>query len=153
MNYKDQSGFTLVEMLIVILVIAALSVILISIIDPQASQGRARDGVRMNNVKNISEGIESYRQLEGSYPDNSDPSDEDSTLMKTYIKKWPDPLADDGSMNPDNAYVYVQAGSGFILRTLNATGGCYKYQTDWSKVLECPIAECTNSISLASDCN
>ena len=40
MNYKDQSGFTLVEMLIVILVIAALSVILISIIDLGMPEGQ-----------------------------------------------------------------------------------------------------------------
>lgn len=153
MNYKDQSGFTLVEMLIVILVIAALSAVLVSIIDPRGSQGRARDGVRMNNVKNIAEGIESYRQIEGRYPDNNDPSDVDSTLMKTYIREWPEPLADDGSLDPDNySYVYAQAGNGFVLYTRNSVGNCYKYQTDWTKYMECPISECTSAISLASDC-
>ena len=154
MRYKDQSGFTLIELLIVIIVIATLSTVLISIIDPAKSQGRARDGVRLNTVSTLAEGIESYRQIEGSYPLNSDPTDPDSLLRTVYIKDWPKPLAGDGTIDPDNwSYRYYQAGSGFILFSPNSRGGCYKYQTDWYKLMECPVSECNNTLSSASDCN
>ena len=150
---KNQSGFTLIELLIVIVVIAVLSSVLISLLDPTSSQGRARDGVRLNTVSNLAEGIESYRQIEGSYPLDSDPADPDSLLRTVYIKDWPRALADDGTEDPANwSFRYYQAGSGFILFSPNSRGGCYKYQTDWYKMMECPASECTNSLSSAADC-
>lgn len=154
MNYKNESGFTLVELLIVVFVIGALSAVLVSIINPSATQGRARDGVRLNNIKNISEGIEAYRQIEGSYPVNSAPANPNSTLMKTYIKKWPNALADDGAIDEDNyTYHYNKVGKGFVMYTKNSLGGCYKYQSDWAKVSTCPVSECSAAMSLASACN
>ena len=60
---SNSAGFTLIELLIVISVIAALSVVLVSIVDPVGSQGKARDGVRLSHVKNLAEAIESYRQI------------------------------------------------------------------------------------------
>jgi prepilin-type N-terminal cleavage/methylation domain-containing protein len=154
MPFDKQKGFTLIELLIVIIVIAALSTVLISIIDPAGSQGRARDGVRLNNVKNLAEGIESYRQIEGSYPLDSDPADPDSLLRTTYIKEWPKPFADDGTLDPVNwSYEYYQAGSGFILYTPNSKSTCYKYQTDWYKMMDCPAVECTNNLSSSFDCS
>jgi len=154
MSFKNQSGFTLIELLIVILVIAVLSGILINFLDPTGSQGRARDGIRMNTISNLAEGIESYRQIEGSYPLDGDPANPDSLLRQVYIRDWPKPLADDGSVDPDNwSYRYYQAGAGFILFSPNSKGTCYKYQTDWAKMMECPAAECTNFLSSANDCN
>jgi prepilin-type N-terminal cleavage/methylation domain-containing protein len=154
MKFKDQSGFTLIELLIVIIVIASLSTVLISIIDPEKSQGRARDGVRLNTVSTLAEGIESYRQIEGSYPLDSDPLDPNSLLREVYIKAWPKPLADNGTEDPVNwSYQYYQTSNGFILLSPNSRGGCYKYQTDWSKLMECPVAECGNFISSSPDCN
>ena len=92
MNYKKESGLTLIELLIVVLVIGTLSAVLVSLIDPSASEGRARDGVRLNTVKNLAEGIESYRQIEGAYPANGDPTNASSLLRQTYLKDWPKPI-------------------------------------------------------------
>lgn len=154
LSSKNQQGFTLMELLIVVSVIAVLTIVSISIIDPTGSQGRARDGVRMSNVNNLSEGIESYRQIEGAYPLDSDPGDPDSLLMKTYLKGWPKPLADDGTLDSLNwSYKYAQIGDGFILYSPTSRGTCYKYQTTWHKLMECPEAECTNALSLVADCN
>ena len=149
-----QKGFTLIELLIVILVIAALASVLLGLIDPAAQSGKARDGVRLNTVKNLSEAIESYRQIEGAYPLDTDPTDENSTLRKSYIDKWPDPLSDDGSLDPDNwSYKYANVIGGIVLYSPNSHGGCFKYQTNWAKVMTCPAEECTTSLSLASSCN
>ena len=150
---SNSAGFTLIELLIVISVIAALSVVLVSIVDPVGSQGKARDGVRLSHVKNLAEAIESYRQIEGSYPLDADPQNPASTLRTTYIRTWPSPLANDGTEDPAWAYIYAQAGTGFVLYSPNSRGGCYKYQTDWRNAMNCPIAECSTDISLASDCS
>lgn len=150
----NQRGFTLIELLIVVLVISALSAVLVSIINPTGSQGRARDGVRLSTIKNLSEAIESYRQIEGSYPADADPQNPDSLLRSTYIRDWPQPIADDGTVDADNwSYLYAQAGQGFVLLSPNAMGGCYKYQTDWRNVKSCPIAECGTDVSLSSECS
>jgi len=155
MLYKKEHGFTLIELLIVVLLISALSAISISIISPSASEGRGRDGVRLNTVKNLAEAIESYRQIEGEYPLDGDPINEDSLLRQTYIKGWPKPLADDGSEDPTNwSYAYSQQGvDGFTLFSPNSRGGCYKYQTDWRGMMYCPVSECTIALSFDSDCS
>ena len=147
-------GFTLIELLIVVSVIAVLAGVLMTIIDPAGSQGKARDGVRLNTVKNLAEAIESYRQVEGSYPLDGDPQNETSLLRTTYIREWPAPVADDGAIDATSwSYRYAQAGIGFVLYSPNSQGGCYKYQTDWRNLMTCPAAECDTSVSATSDCN
>lgn len=150
----NSRGFTLIELLVVVSVIIALSAVLINVIDPAATQGKARDGVRVNNVKNLSEAIESYRQVEGSYPANTDPQDANSLLRTTYIRDWPAAVANDGSIDATNwSYRYALAGQGFILYSPNAQGGCYKYQTDWRNIMTCPVTECSITlVSPASSC-
>ncbi len=153
---KNKKGFTLIELLVVIIMIGALTGIGISVINPTASRGRARDGIRNKNVKSLSEAIESYKQLENKYPANGDDLDENSLLRTVYIKKWPEAQADDGSIDEDNwmyEYTQMDSGDGCILFSPNSTGKCFKYQTNWARVLECPKAECSTAESLESDCN
>lgn len=153
MSYKKELGFTLVELLVVVLVIGALAAVLLSIINPTASEGRGRDGVRLNTVKALAEGIESYRQIEGEYPLNGDPTNSASLLRTTYIKDWPKSIADDGSIDDINwSYVYAQGGSGFVLSSPNSRGRCYKYQTDWNGMMDCPATECDLNLSLSLNC-
>lgn len=152
---QKEQGFTLIELLVVIIMIGALTGIGLSIINPTATRGRARDGVRNTNVKSLAEAIESYKQLENEYPANDAPQDENSLLRTVYIKKWPEALANDGAIDEDNwAYVYSQmpSGDGVIIYSPNSTGGCYKYQTDWAKIMECPKTECSTTVSMATDC-
>ncbi len=64
--YKKRSGFTIVELLIVIVVIAILATI--SIVAYSGVQTRARDTARMTGIKNLAKGIELFYAANGSYP-------------------------------------------------------------------------------------
>ncbi|MBI2414471.1 prepilin-type N-terminal cleavage/methylation domain-containing protein [candidate division WWE3 bacterium] len=152
---QPQYGFTLIEILLVISMIGVLSAISVSLINPKSSSGKARDGVRIANVKSISESIESYRQVEGSFPATSDATTATSELRKVYLRKWPEPISDEGSLDATNwSYVYFNTGSdGFLVYSPNSLGGCYKYQSDWGKVMTCPISECKSEFSLVANCN
>lgn len=152
---KKENGFTLIELLIVVIVIGLLSGVLISIIDPVRSQGQARDSVRYNNIKNISEGIESFRQVEGYYPATADPTTSTSLLRTVYLKNWP--VGYDNSGNVNEAvwgYRYARpSATGFVIYVPISTTGCYKYQTTWKKVKVCPVAQCNTNVSAMNACN
>jgi prepilin-type N-terminal cleavage/methylation domain-containing protein len=63
---KTKSGFTIVELLIVIVVIAILATI--SIVAYNGIQSRARDSARLNNAKDITGSLERYYVFNGNYP-------------------------------------------------------------------------------------
>lgn len=63
---KKQTGFTIVELLIVIVVIAILATI--SVVAYSVVQGRARDSQRLNDMKTIVQALEMYRAEHGRYP-------------------------------------------------------------------------------------
>lgn len=66
-------GFTIVELLIVIVVIAILAAIVI--VAYQGVQGRARDSARLSDMKTIMKALEIYKTNTGSYPGaNSTPT-------------------------------------------------------------------------------
>jgi general secretion pathway protein G len=63
---KKQTGFTIVELLIVIVVIGILAAITITAYT--GVQGRARDTQRIADLKAITEALEIYRVNNGAYP-------------------------------------------------------------------------------------
>lgn len=63
---KSEFGFTIVELLIVIVVIGILAAITITAYN--GAQVRARDSARISKVKSISKAIELYRVDNGTYP-------------------------------------------------------------------------------------
>lgn len=63
---KTKSGFTIVELLIVIVVIAILAAI--SIVAYNGIQSRARDAGRIQKIKDIAKAIELYKIDNGQYP-------------------------------------------------------------------------------------
>lgn len=65
-NQKDQKGFTIIELLVVIVIIG----ILVALALPQlfAAQARGRDTDRKNDLKNVSQQLETYYNDTGSYP-------------------------------------------------------------------------------------
>lgn len=63
---KTARGFTIVELLIVIVVIAILATI--SIVVYNGVQGRARDSKRYSDLKSIASALELYRVDQGGYP-------------------------------------------------------------------------------------
>lgn len=64
--HKTRSGFTIVELLIVIVVIAILAAILV--VAYNGIQGRSRDATRLQDIANIRKGLELYKAERGSYP-------------------------------------------------------------------------------------
>lgn len=63
---SGQAGFTIVELLIVIVVIAILAAI--TVIAYNGIQGRARDSQRVQDIKTIVKALEFYKVDNGSYP-------------------------------------------------------------------------------------
>lgn len=66
MRLKAGRGFTIVELLIVIVVIAILASI--SIVAYTGIQGRARDSQRLQDMKTIMKALEVYKVQTGNYP-------------------------------------------------------------------------------------
>lgn len=66
---KSKSGFTIVELLIVIVVLAILAAI--SIVAYNGVQERARNAQREQDIKTIAKALEMYYLDEGAYPSTS----------------------------------------------------------------------------------
>ncbi len=63
---KSKNGFTIVELLIVIMVIAILAAI--SVVAYRGIQARARDSIRIKDLKEVQKLVEAYKAVHGSYP-------------------------------------------------------------------------------------
>lgn len=63
---RSDRGFTIVELLIVIVVIAILAAI--TIVAYNGIQARSRDTIRINDLKQIQKVVELYKAENGSYP-------------------------------------------------------------------------------------
>jgi len=147
-NYRQkQSGFTMVELLLVVSIIGILSAVMISVINVSKQKGTARDGVRMANVEKLVAGIESYFAAEkGLYPIDADTINVASVFRTIYVKNWPQGLDNDGKMNEavwGYKYSQLDSGDNFVLYAKNSGGqGCYKYRSDWGKMQDCKEANC-----------
>lgn len=96
----NSRGFTLVEILVVIVVLAALAIF--STVALPIQLAKARDAVRKSNIDRIKNAIEEYYADKGCYP-ISIPTCNNSLVFgdKTYLSNLPcDP-------NTKNSYVYV----------------------------------------------
>jgi type II secretion system protein G len=109
-----QRGFTIVELLIVIVVIAILAAI--TIVAYNGIQGRALDSDRVSDLATIRKALESYKVVNGSYPEENAASWEYSTTdpqnflsaLKPFLSKIPvDPVND-----ANNFYYYYLYDAG-----------------------------------------
>jgi len=78
---KNAKGFTIVELLIVIVVVAILATI--SIVAYNGIQVRARDAQRNNDITVLLKGLENYRTINGVYP-TATPTSGDSGWESSY---------------------------------------------------------------------
>lgn len=83
---KQRSGFTLVELLIVIVVIAILASI--SIVAYQGIQSRARDTQRLQDVKTIAKAMEMYYADKGVYPPTNGSTKINTAWVTTADASW-----------------------------------------------------------------
>ncbi len=66
MQTKKNAGFTIVEMLIVVTILAMLAGILIPVLEDSASS--SRDARRAADLKSVSSALEAYKRVNGSFP-------------------------------------------------------------------------------------
>jgi general secretion pathway protein G len=78
-------GFTLIELIIVVSIIAILSGIVILVINPAFYQGKARDGRRKTDLAVLQNSLELYYEENGSYPGSGNLA----ALDPTYISNVP----------------------------------------------------------------
>jgi general secretion pathway protein G len=81
-----RSGFTLVELLIVIIVLALLTVV--SGTAYTATMKTARDGRRKIDLESIRSALEVYRSDHSTYPDTEDGSSSLASFLETGSKKY-----------------------------------------------------------------
>jgi prepilin-type N-terminal cleavage/methylation domain-containing protein len=70
MKMKRNAGFTIIEMLIVVTILAMLAGILIPVLDDAGES--AREARRQSDLKNVQAALESHRRTNGLYPDTAD---------------------------------------------------------------------------------
>jgi type II secretion system protein G len=83
---KRTSGFTIVELLIVIVVIAILATI--SVVAYAGIQVRARDSQRQQDIKQIVAALEMYYLDNGAYPNGSGSTTINSSWSTTADASW-----------------------------------------------------------------
>ncbi len=94
---KQDSGFTLVELLIVITILVFLAIMLIGIINPNALIGRANDSRRKSDLNKIRTAFEEFSNDNGRYPTAAEVSlwnrmsncDKKVDDLKNYLPAWP----------------------------------------------------------------
>ncbi len=74
-NFKLQKGFTLIEMIIVVGIIAILSVGVLTVLNPGAQFSKAGNAKRKSDLSQIQKALESYYADRGRYPPNPLASD------------------------------------------------------------------------------
>ncbi|MBD3366430.1 prepilin-type N-terminal cleavage/methylation domain-containing protein [candidate division WWE3 bacterium] len=67
-NLKNKKGFTLIELMITVSIIAILSGIVLQVLNPQALRAKTRDKQRIADLKRIQAGLELYFADNRVYP-------------------------------------------------------------------------------------
>lgn len=68
---SKEKGFTLIELVIVIGILAILSIFVLAVVNPIEQFAKARDAQRKSNLGQIQKALEQYYQDNGKYPANN----------------------------------------------------------------------------------
>jgi len=121
MKRQRQAGFTIIEMLIVVTILAMLAGILVPVLENAAQS--SRDSRRASDLKSVQSALESFKRVNGAYPDTTG--------------AWSGDSAADGGLGYD-ATGYIPGLVPDFIPVLpkdpsadypNATGG-YRYRSD-----------------------
>lgn len=127
-NSRPQAGFTLVELLIVIVVIAILAAIAITAFS--GVQAGARDSQRESDIAQVKQALEVYYQDEGYYPASLAGTADSvlSTLDGIEGDALVDPQADDGVDNSFSDSEAAAAGDyGYVATNCDPAAECQSY--------------------------
>jgi prepilin-type N-terminal cleavage/methylation domain-containing protein len=93
---NNQKGFTLIELMLVVLIVGILGRVTIGIISQGRQRDRAKDAVNLANLTKVASALESYYYGEGKYPaktaGNGNPLLDpiNNVSLDVYLKVWPD---------------------------------------------------------------
>lgn len=119
---KKIKGFTLIELIIAIAVIAVLSTIFISVVDPVSQSQKTNDARRKSDLAQIQRALEAYYNDVGTYPshstdplnpyqistvDTTDPIKEFGDSWQPYMNVVPKDLS-----FPKRKYLYYASSGG-----------------------------------------
>ena len=128
-NRTTQRGFTLIELMLVVLIIGVLSGIMLGVINIPGIQAKSRDARRIGDIKKIQTSLELYFSDFRGYPTkvvwqdvSSGASPLSSVISPNYITRVPDDPKDGSNapagvacFNGNTAYAYyyiTNAGAG-----------------------------------------
>lgn len=106
-----QQGFTIVELLIVIVIIGILAALVF--VQFSNMQARGRDAERKADLRLIESKLAEYNADEGQFPE-ADPA-EDVTTALTDIDGIPDDALEDPTNSGDHVYMYSSDGDTYTL--------------------------------------
>jgi prepilin-type N-terminal cleavage/methylation domain-containing protein len=129
---NSQLGFTIVELLIVIVVIGILAAI--TIVAYNGVQSRAFNIRVQADIKNVEKIVESYKAINGSYPSTGalstvygDSNCTGGTIRADWVpsvtEKLPQSQTNSGVGGQRGCYMYSSDGTNYILSAWNAISG------------------------------
>jgi prepilin-type N-terminal cleavage/methylation domain-containing protein len=150
---KQQIGFTIVELLIVIVVVAILAAI--TIVAYNGIQSRARDAERSQDIISIQKVVELYYTDKGVYPSHTQlqdpawrvanlPSQGEGIFINPQDPGSTNSMVASGSSVALNKYSYYAVDSAGAL--CNTGGSCVGYRMTW-KLEANPTVNLTKSVT------
>lgn len=126
--WKSSLGFTLVEILIVIVIVGILTAGAISVINPLDQLQKAHDAKRKSDLTQVQKALELYSNDVGSYPEIASPSDYRIKGFDDFPVAWGEqwtPYMETLPKDPSSSknYVYVSNGRIYYLYASLDRGG------------------------------
>jgi prepilin-type N-terminal cleavage/methylation domain-containing protein len=138
-NNEEQQGFTIVELLIVILIMGILSAVMINVVNKERQVEYAEDSVARQHLWQVANGIETFYAVERFFPDDGGAAynpklGTDSSIVDEYIHEWP--AGTSYSENGTTFCAWIQASTStnyfkYCSSTDSSSGD------DWKEIREC----------------
>lgn len=113
-KFHRHTGFTLIELLVVIALVALLSSIVYAVLS--SSRAKARDAIRLSDVKQIQLALSLYNEANAGYPDSL------SGLTPLYFSRLPKNPGSSDDYVYDNLYI-----DGEVVSECSGSYGCNYY--------------------------
>ncbi len=138
---KSIKGFTLVELLVVISLIAILTAAALALINPVRQREIAEDGVKRSNLQKYALGVEAFANANAHYPQDVSPADGIPDGVEDFIANIPnnEPV---GTVY--NYYYTVSGEDESFAITVNSSenhGTCFKYNSDVGSIQSCTVCD------------